>query len=43
MQRLKKGDWRLAYRRRTADEQKADMRHKRQVDDTKKLIERLKF
>ena len=43
MQRLKKGTWRLAYRRKTADELKADKRHQHQVSETKKLIERLKF
>ena len=43
MQRLKKGSWRLSYRRKTGGELKADLRHQRQVDETKKLIERLRF
>ena len=43
MKRLKKGTWSLEYRRKSADEFKADTRHQHQVDETKKLIERIKF
>ena len=43
MKRLKKGLWRLEWRRKTPDEQKADRRHQHQIDETRKLIERLRF
>lgn len=43
LKRLKSGVWTPQYHRKSAGEQKADKRHKRQVDETRKLIERLKF
>ena len=40
--RLKKGTYALDCQAKSADERKADARHKRQVEETKKLIERLR-
>lgn len=41
LKRLKANTWKLEYNEKTLDERRADKRHQRSIEETKKLIERL--